>query len=66
MNDQPHDPYEFDFLTGCPTAIIGSVPPAAHKAMPQLTIAIQHARDFRTTGRFKSASFGEGERDDDL
>ena len=47
-------------------ALIGSVPPAALKAMPQLITAIHQAREFRTTGGFKSASFGEGESDDDL
>ena len=55
--------------TGIPViidALIGSVPPAAIKAMPQLTTAIHQARDFRITGQFKSASFGDGESDDDL
>ena len=55
--------------TGVPViidALIGSVPPAALKAMPQLITAIHQAREFRTTGQFKSASFGEGECDDDL
>ncbi len=30
--------------------------------MHQMTIAIHQAREFRITGRYKSASFGEGGR----
>lgn len=55
--------------TGVPVvidALIGSIPPSALKAMPQLRTAIQQARDFRLSGSYKAASFGDGESDDDL
>lgn len=47
-------------------ALIGAIPPAAIKSMPQLKTASTQAYEFRTTGEFKSASISDNVNNDEL